>query len=175
MAVNQPKGTKNESNSQLNRHYLNPLGRCKSTQRYKERKQFTTHTLQLIVAVRAVNQPKGTKNESNSQHGGLFCGEQIAVNQPKGTKNESNSQLNFPLFISVEAVNQPKGTKNESNSQRLHPGYSFRRAVNQPKGTKNESNSQLIAFSSIIVRCCKSTQRYKERKQFTTRIPKGMS
>ena len=41
-------------------------------------------------------------------------------------------------------------------------------AVNQPKGTKNESNSQPFLFSGRKTNCCKSTQRYKERKQFTT-------
>ena len=41
-------------------------------------------------------------------------------------------------------------------------------AVNQPKGTKNESNSQLLLNIDIVRKSCKSTQRYKERKQFTT-------
>ena len=41
-------------------------------------------------------------------------------------------------------------------------------AVNQPKGTKNESNSQRSDKNSLVGSCCKSTQRYKERKQFTT-------
>ena len=41
----------------------------------------------------AVNQPKGTKNESNSQQGDRWDDPEVAVNQPKGTKNESNSQL----------------------------------------------------------------------------------
>ena len=43
-------------------------------------------------------------------------------------------------------------------------------AVNQPKGTKNESNSQLNSRGVLFPSCCKSTQRYKERKQFTTKI-----
>ncbi len=43
----------------------------------------------------AVNQPKGTKNESNSQRSGSQNLDRMAVNQPKGTKNESNSQLIF--------------------------------------------------------------------------------
>ena len=41
-------------------------------------------------------------------------------------------------------------------------------AVNQPKGTKNESNSQQIGKLRLMIISCKSTQRYKERKQFTT-------
>ena len=44
-------------------------------------------------------------------------------------------------------------------------------AVNQPKGTKNESNSQQIELGYTLVEGCKSTQRYKERKQFTTLCP----
>ena len=40
----------------------------------------------------AVNSPKGTKNESNSQHKDIFVIYESAVNSPKGTKNESNSQ-----------------------------------------------------------------------------------
>ena len=47
-------------------------------------------------------------------------------------------------------------------------GYYDEQAVNQPKGTKNESNSQPVVGASIISASCKSTQRYKERKQFTT-------
>ena len=43
-----------------------------------------------------------------------------AVNQPKGTKNESNSQLNYLDDVAAAAVNQPKGTKNESNSQHTY-------------------------------------------------------
>ena len=43
-------------------------------------------------------------------------------------------------------------------------------AVNQPKGTKNESNSQPALIMAGIGAGCKSTQRYKERKQFTTSI-----
>ena len=43
-----------------------------------------------------------------------------AVNQPKGTKNESNSQRLLLEALKWIAVNQPKGTKNESNSQPLH-------------------------------------------------------
>ena len=42
------------------------------------------------------------------------------------------------------------------------------KAVNQPKGTKNESNSQLFQDKVGDKPSCKSTQRYKERKQFTT-------
>ncbi len=45
-------------------------------------------------------------------------------------------------------------------------------AVNQPKGTKNESNSQPTGIYKDIFTGCKSTQRYKERKQFTTEGPK---
>ena len=41
-------------------------------------------------------------------------------------------------------------------------------AVNQPKGTKNESNSQPSGKVPARPQGCKSTQRYKERKQFTT-------
>ena len=66
------------------------------------------------------------------------------------------------------AVNQPKGTKNESNSQRIQQRLLRRCAVNQPKGTKNESNSQLNEVEAALDPRCKSTQRYKERKQFTT-------
>ena len=66
------------------------------------------------------------------------------------------------------AVNQPKGTKNESNSQLSQTLPLFHKAVNQPKGTKNESNSQPMETFGYTQRCCKSTQRYKERKQFTT-------
>ena len=44
------------------------------------------------MAQNAVNQPKGTKNESNSQPMSVVAATVIAVNQPKGTKNESNSQ-----------------------------------------------------------------------------------
>ena len=66
------------------------------------------------------------------------------------------------------AVNQPKGTKNESNSQRGLTVIRRATAVNQPKGTKNESNSQLVAERGEPAFRCKSTQRYKERKQFTT-------
>ena len=40
-----------------------------------------------------------------------------AVNHPKGTKNESNSQLTVVEPHRGVAVNHPKGTKNESNSQ----------------------------------------------------------
>ena len=40
-----------------------------------------------------------------------------AVNHPKGTKNESNSQPSRVVLDTGEAVNHPKGTKNESNSQ----------------------------------------------------------
>ena len=43
-------------------------------------------------------------------------------------------------------------------------------AVNQPKGTKNESNSQPSSTRRMSRVCCKSTQRYKERKQFTTEV-----
>ena len=43
---------------------------------------------------------------------------EVAVNQPKGTKNESNSQPTRDSHgTRPTAVNQPKGTKNESNSQ----------------------------------------------------------
>ena len=50
LAVNQPKGTKNESNSQrITVHRARSL-RCKSTQRYKERKQFTTDDTELAAA-----------------------------------------------------------------------------------------------------------------------------
>ena len=68
----------------------------------------------------------------------------------------------------MKAVNQPKGTKNESNSQHRVFGYTQRFAVNQPKGTKNESNSQPVMVDTLLPNGCKSTQRYKERKQFTT-------
>ena len=70
----------------------------------------------------------------------------------------------------AQAVNQPKGTKNESNSQLSAQFGTIGRAVNQPKGTKNESNSQLPAKVVVDGGGCKSTQRYKERKQFTTVI-----
>ena len=93
---------------------------------------------------------------------------EFAVNQPKGTKNESNSQLTNAKTNEANAVNQPKGTKNESNSQRLVPRGERVKAVNQPKGTKNESNSQPNGWHLAGRACCKSTQRYKERKQFTT-------
>ena len=66
------------------------------------------------------------------------------------------------------AVNQPKGTKNESNSQRISALIICLGAVNQPKGTKNESNSQRADGVTALSLRCKSTQRYKERKQFTT-------
>ena len=46
----------------------------------------------LQIGLKAVNQPKGTKNESNSQQTDYLSDKQNAVNQPKGTKNESNSQ-----------------------------------------------------------------------------------
>ena len=72
------------------------------------------------------------------------------------------------ILILVKAVNQPKGTKNESNSQLERERRIFGAAVNQPKGTKNESNSQQDAGLNPALLCCKSTQRYKERKQFTT-------
>ena len=51
VAVNQPKGTKNESNSQHGTNRHKSYDSCKSTQRYKERKQFTTHSgfLQKLV------------------------------------------------------------------------------------------------------------------------------
>ena len=68
----------------------------------------------------------------------------------------------------LKAVNQPKGTKNESNSQPIGLNFNPKKAVNQPKGTKNESNSQLRAWYALTLPRCKSTQRYKERKQFTT-------
>ena len=70
--------------------------------------------------------------------------------------------------MTAKAVNQPKGTKNESNSQPYGNPYLIHGAVNQPKGTKNESNSQLLLNIDIVRKSCKSTQRYKERKQFTT-------
>ena len=92
-----------------------------------------------------------------------------AVNQPKGTKNESNSQHIDTVQRYKSAVNQPKGTKNESNSQLMMNRPARLSAVNQPKGTKNESNSQLLGLVLEPDICCKSTQRYKERKQFTTR------
>ena len=41
----------------------------------------------------------------------------VAVNHPKGTKNESNSQPIRMKKSYFSAVNHPKGTKNESNSQ----------------------------------------------------------
>ena len=66
------------------------------------------------------------------------------------------------------AVNQPKGTKNESNSQPFTRVKILVCAVNQPKGTKNESNSQRSTICVLLEVSCKSTQRYKERKQFTT-------
>ncbi len=47
----------------------------------------------------------------------------FAVNHPKGTKNESNSQLQKPVNGGDIAVNHPKGTKNESNSQLLSFGH----------------------------------------------------
>ena len=68
----------------------------------------------------------------------------------------------------IIAVNQPKGTKNESNSQHNEVLAGMIIAVNQPKGTKNESNSQLDVDFEPKEISCKSTQRYKERKQFTT-------
>ena len=46
------------------------------------------------------------------------------------------------------------------------------KAVNQPKGTKNESNSQHDKATNCEQTSCKSTQRYKERKQFTTKFNK---
>ena len=72
------------------------------------------------------------------------------------------------------AVNQPKGTKNESNSQLFRKKSVIALAVNQPKGTKNESNSQLECKYRYQAESCKSTQRYKERKQFTTRTVPGL-
>ena len=72
-------------------------------------------------------------------------------------------------YIKAEAVNQPKGTKNESNSQLNSRAVGLQQAVNQPKGTKNESNSQRFSLRPLTTFGCKSTQRYKERKQFTTR------
>ena len=41
----------------------------------------------------------------------------IAVNQPKGTKNESNSQLAPVRYGLITSCKSTKGTKNESNSQ----------------------------------------------------------
>ena len=73
------------------------------------------------------------------------------------------------------AVNQPKGTKNESNSQLIKTSLTEAEAVNQPKGTKNESNSQRLHVSPFGYLGCKSTQRYKERKQFTTSAAGGIS
>ena len=49
IAVNQPKGTKNESNSQLDVDFEPKEISCKSTQRYKERKQFTTIPTQIMA------------------------------------------------------------------------------------------------------------------------------
>ena len=71
----------------------------------------------IILMMLAVNHPKGTKNESNSQHETVDAEIVKAVNHPKGTKNESNSQLWSMTIAARSAVNHPKGTKNESNSQ----------------------------------------------------------
>ena len=140
-AVNQPKGTKNESNSQ--RHLAVPHGPvgCKSTQRYKERKQFTTSATSWSTATRCKSTQRYKERKQFTTQARQLLRPR-AVNQPKGTKNESNSQQIFYNFRIWSAVNQPKGTKNESNSQRSLASALSRSAVNQPKGTKNESNSQ---------------------------------
>ena len=77
----------------------------------------------------------------------------------------------MPLLL---AVNQPKGTKNESNSQRSGSQNLDRMRC---KSTQRYKERKQFTTASVYIRndtSCKSTQRYKERKQFTTRTVPGL-
>ena len=71
------------------------------------------------------------------------------------------------VFLAA-AVNQPKGTKNESNSQQLNAIENYGEGCKSTQRYKERKQFTTTFDSNVQLAGCKSTQRYKERKQFTT-------
>ena len=124
------------------------LTRCKSTQRYKERKQFTTTWMIRFLAM-------------------------LAVNQPKGTKNESNSQLSRISLLNLRCCKSTQRYKERKQFTTVRFCRLLQKCCKSTQRYKERKQFTTWTLSILALSGCKSTQRYKERKQFTTEVHKN--